>query len=408
MKMFKRRNFFYFFLYITLLIGFFYNENSSGGSFYDFKIISKVIISFSLNLRETLDNFYNFSISHFPYYYIFLSFLYKNFGSFYLVKLSILHLSLLLPIMFYKLISIRFNQKDPYLIYIPGILFLSIYFRSSAIWALNDNLALTFFCLAIFFYYKAIDTKEPKKILLFSSLNLITLVLASYTRQYYAIFWIFFIYKFFILFNYRIILSYLFISVILSLPAINGTFMDDNLTYSFNFFTNNFFNNLILVPSIFVIYLVPIYLNKKNIKEIFYFYKKNLIFLFSNLILSIFLLYFFNYSQGPGGGIIFKIFYYENFVFLFYLAILITFLIIFHFLFSNFKVNILIFLLIIMMFPMDNVFQKYLDPLSIILIFGLFKSQILNNFIVNLKDNIKYSYLYFSLIYFGSLCYYYL
>ena len=164
--------------------------------------------------------------------------------------------------------------------------------------------------------------------------------------------------------------------------------------------------NFFYKNKIFLLYFF--YLNKKNIKEIFYFYKKNLIFLFSNLILSIFLLYFFNYPQGPGGGIIFKIFYYENFPFLFYLAILITFLIIFHFLFSNFKVNILIFLLIIMMFPLGAVFQKYLDPLSIILIFGLFKSQILNNFIVNLKDNIKYSYLYFSLIYFGSLCYYYL
>ena len=60
------------------------------------------------------------------------------------------------------------------------------------------------------------------------------------------------------------------------------------------------------------------------------------------------------------------------------------------------------------MFPFSYIFQKYLDPLSLILIFSLFKSEILDDFIFSLKDNIKYLYLYFSFLYFSSLCYYYL
>ena len=59
------------------------------------------------------------------------------------------------------------------------------------------------------------------------------------------------------------------------------------------------------------------------------------------------------------------------------------------------------------MFPFSYIFQKYLDPLSLILIFSLFKSEMLDNFILGLKSNIKYFYLYFSFLYFGSLYYYY-
>lgn len=407
MKISRKILFFYIFLYITLLIGFFCNENSSGGAIHDFEFISKVIISFSQNYEETFNNFNKFNISHFPYYYISLSFFYSLFESLALLKFSILHLSLLLPFFFYKIISIKFEDQSSYLIYIPGVLFLSVYFRSNAIWVLNDNLALIFFCLSIFFYYKAINENKQKNILFYSLLNLISLVFAAYTRQYYAVFWLFFIYNFFIRFGQKTTITYIIISSILSIPALNAIFNTTNLNYSLTFYSDNLFNNMILVPSIFFIYLIPIYFDKHNIKKIFYFYKKNFQYLFLNLFLVLFFMNFFDYLQGPGGGIIFKIFYHEDFIFLFYFFILITFLFTFHFLSSNFKENILIYILIIMMFQLNYIFQKYLDPLSIILIFSLFKSDAVNNFIINLKYNIRYLYLYFLLIYSGSFSYYY-
>lgn len=405
----KNRIFFYLFFYITLLVGFINNENSSGGAIYDFEIISKVIISFSINLRETFGDYAKFSISHFPYYYIFLSFVYKIFDNLFITKFVVLHLSLFLPIIFYKIISLKFNDTNEYLIYIPGIIFLSAYFRSAAIWALNDNIALIFFCLSIFFYYKAQNEnkKHNNKILLFSFLNLISLVLAAYTRQYYAIFWIFFIYRFYILFGSRVSLLYGFISIFLSLPAVNGMFNSSNLNYSQSFYSKNLFNNTILIPSIFFVYLLPIYFNKINIKKLFFFYKNNFTFLLFNLFIVIFLIYFFDYKGAIGGGIIFKIFYYEKFPYLFYLIVYGCFLIIFHFLESNLKDNLFIFLLLITMVQLNLIYQKYLDPLSIILIFTLFKSDILDNFISNLRDNIKYFYMYFLILYLGSLYYYF-
>ena len=180
------------------------------------------------------------------------------------------------------------------------------------------------------------------------------------------------------------------------------------MSTSLLFYSKNFFNNMILVPSIFFIYLIPFYLNKKNLKNIFIFYKKNLLLLLINLLLTLFCLYFFDYPVEVGGGIIYKIFYNNNLSFIFYLAIFISYLFISHFLNSNIKENIFILILIIVMIQLNYIFQKYLDPLSLILIFGLFKSEIVNNFINNLRKNIKYLYLYFSFMYLGSLFYYYL
>ncbi len=414
MKETKKSYIFYLFLYFTLLIGFKFNENSSGGAIHDFQIISQAIISFSLDLKFTYNNYHYYFISHFPYYYILLSFIYKIFEDLTFVKLFVLHLSLLLPFVFYKVLSIRFDKNNLYLVYIPGILFLSTYFRSNAIWALNDNLALTFLCSAIFFYHKAQKAREQKDILLFCLLNIISIVLAAYTRQYYAVLWLFFVYKFFILFGTRVIVQYLFISLVLSLPALYQMFNINSFTghttmsTSLLFYSKNLFNNMILIPSIFFIYLLPFYCNKKNLKNIFIFYKKNLLILLKILILVLLFIYFFDYPVEVGGGVIFKIFHSVNFPFLFYLAVLISYLFIFHFLRSEIKENILILFLVIMMIQLNYIFQKYLDPLSLILIFGLFKSEIMNNFINNLKENIKYLYLYFSFMYLGSFFYYYL
>ena len=142
--------FFYLLLYLTLLVGFFFQENSTGGAEFDFRIISKAIISFSNDLEYTLENYHLFEISHFPFYYIFLSFFYNDYLNFFLIKIIILHLSLFLPFIFYKLLSFNFQNK--YLIYIPGILFLSPSYRTSAVWGLNDNIALIFFSLSISFF----------------------------------------------------------------------------------------------------------------------------------------------------------------------------------------------------------------------------------------------------------------
>ena len=122
------------------------------------------------------------------------------------------------------------------------------------------------------------------------------------------------------------------------------------------------------------------------------------------------LFFFFDYASNKGqsgGGLIYKIFYIENYTFVFFGILLIACLMISHFSILNYKNNILIKLLILIMVPINSIFQKYLDPLSFILIFSLFDNSVLKNFVNTLKKNINYFYLYFFIIYVGSIWYYY-
>ena len=79
-------------------------------------------------------------------------------------------------------------------------------------------------------------------------------------------------------------------------------------------------------------YLKPVYFVKKNIEEIFIFFDNSP-------------------NKGyVGGGLIYKIFYVENYRFAFFGILLIACLMIFDFSILNYKNNILITLLILIMF----------------------------------------------------------
>ena len=57
---------------------------------------------------------------------------------------------------------------------------------------------------------------------------------------------------------------------------------------------------------------------------------------------------------------------------------------------------------------MGYVFQKYLDPSSLIIIFSLLESRFLKEYLKNLSYNLKYLYGYFFILYSGSLIQYYI
>ena len=67
-------NFFTFFLYLTLILGFIFNENLNFGSYYDWINVYKLPINdFSLNFKETLLSYDQYGQRHSPIYLIFLS-----------------------------------------------------------------------------------------------------------------------------------------------------------------------------------------------------------------------------------------------------------------------------------------------------------------------------------------------
>ena len=403
----------YIFFYVSLIVGFFLNENTSGGAIYDFNINIKAIESFSIDLIETYKSYDSFSISHFPYYYIFLSVLLNISGSVTFIKLAILHLSLYLPFIFYQILKFRFPTNRNYLIFIPGLLFLSPYFRSTAIWALNDNIALIFFSLSILYFLKALYSKKEKKRFKYVIFNLIFIVFATYIRQYYAVFGLYFFFNFLLNFSLRIISLYIFFGLILISPILYQI-LNPNLSYALNFLSQNLINNFILLLTIFIIYLIPFYLDPKNIKKFFLFYKKNIFLCLIIFLITLLLIYFFDYhstyvdEKKIGGGIFYKILFKKHIYYLFYTVVFISILLITHFSYKNFKHNIPIIIFFFLMFPVGYVFQKYLDPLSLIIIFGLLKSDILKEYQENIKFRIKNLYIYFLIIYLGSILNYYI
>ena len=71
-----------------------------------------------------------------------------------------------------KIIKFRYDYKNIYLIYLPGIIFLSPSYRSSSIWGLNDNIALIFFSLSVLFYLKFTEEKLRKKKIIYIFTNI--------------------------------------------------------------------------------------------------------------------------------------------------------------------------------------------------------------------------------------------
>ena len=129
-------------------------------------------------------------------------------------------------------------------------------------------------------------------------------------------------------------------------------------------------------------------------------------------IISIFSFYFFDYGRfhehtlNYGGGYIYKVLSILKMKYLFFPASYFSLLFIFHFTYLNYKNNFLIILLLIFMIPLPVLYQKYFDHLAIILILSLFENNLIKNFLINLKVNIKFLYLYFTSIYLGAVLYY--
>ena len=90
-------------LYFSLLISFYFGENSTGGAIGDYNGHNNLGIEFSRNFLQTLLNYNTqdiFQTRHSPIFIIFLGLLENVFLSDTLKRLFVLHIFLLLPFLF--------------------------------------------------------------------------------------------------------------------------------------------------------------------------------------------------------------------------------------------------------------------------------------------------------------------
>ena len=400
---FNKEIVFFLILYLSLLVSFIFGENSTGGAILDYLNQKKISINFALDFKKTLINYDQFSTRHSPILIIILSYFEKIGFSDFAIRLIHLHICLLFPLIFYKCLDIKFKNSDKKIfLFLTSIIFLSPTFRSLSIWPDSRMLGITVFALSVYFYLRFLD--EKKFIYIIS--NIFTCAASAYLSPNFSVFSIFFFFVFINIIGFKLnkIIPIIFLNIILSFPAIYYIFILDvnflnksaaiGIGEDQNIIFVNLFNNILITFSIIFFYLLPFLLLKIIKIKNFTNYSNILISLLITIICSINFDYNFNYS---GGGIFFKLSYFffkSNY--LFYFISFISILIVLPLLFQN-KINLPIFILILLNNPQYTIYHKYFDPFFLIAFFMIFKFELdINKIKINKK---------FTIIFFYFLCF---
>ena len=385
----------YLLCFFSLTISLIIEENSSGGSKLDSEITRQFVDSFSINFSYGIEYFVNSGQVQSPIFYIVLAYFEKILGKFFL-KYFYLLISALVPIVFYTSLKKKFKNIDKnYLFLISLIIFLSPFFRSSAVWMTTDNLAILFYILSISKYLSLKKSNSSKNIIL----CLIYLSLAVYIRQYYIIFFLFFFIKFRNILSLKKLFIFLLFEILIFLPLIwyYYYFLEINfsglntLESATSPFKLNYFKNLLIFLSLYFFYTIPLYTN------IFLEIKKNIInyFFFILVLFLIFLSIYFTSNlifDEFGGGFFVKASRILNRKELFFIASFVGALLLCKNMNTN---NIIVYICLILAFPTAIIYQKYYDPLLILTIFTITEKDKISELIQMVKINLKFLYLYF-------------
>jgi len=410
MTLSNNKKYTYLFFLLTLLVSFYYGENSSGCSRF-YAIIGKMFISFfSDNYMNGVRFFINTGHDHFPFFYILISW-FEKFMSPLLIGLLYVIVSSTIPLIFYNILKKKFTYSDKNILYLLSlILFFSPYIRSSAVWLTTDNLGIIFFGLAISKYLSF--EKKNHNYFKYSLQCFLFLILASYIRQYYAIFFIIFFCLMMKKLKFNQLITIIIFNTLISLPALIylyfyllKNFFNTDSSYITDYLKPNIIFNILVFLSMCFFYFLPFLINTLNKNKIIALIdnkKKNIFF----LVLSfIFLLLFYDLPiVNLGGGIFYKIskfFYVQTFYLFSFMGGLLLFVIIN----VNIK-NLSIYLLIIFCYPVIFIYQKYYDPLIYFLFFSLIDADFINENLLKDKFNIKFIYSYLIVFLLATNIYY--
>jgi hypothetical protein len=367
---------FVFILYISLLIGFFFNENSTGGAYLDYLNQKKISQDFAENFYKTFFSFDKYPTRHSPVLIIFLSFLEKNNFNDTFIRLLNLHICLLLPILFWLVLKEKFKKINSYkLLLVVGLIFLSPVFRSLSVWPDSRIYGLIIFLVSIYYFLKFEDDKKISNAIKCT----FWCAISAYFSPNFALFAFFYFFRFFKHFSFKkeiFILTIL--NITLSFPAFIYIFLLENIFFfksaipggNENFKTVlNLSNKILIISSIIFFYLIPFLITqtlKINIKKL------NVI--ITSLIIIFICLNYFNYKvEYTGGGFFYNL---SNTLFgnnlLFYLSCLISLIYLLNIFFSNTD-NFIIFIILIFSNPQLTIYHKYYDPLIFILLLTFFK-----------------------------------
>ena len=367
---------------ISLFIGFILNEDlSTGGSSWDFNLTWPVI--------ENYANFNFFGSAeftrHVPLHYIFLSFIYNLTNDQYLVRIFYLFFSLLLPTFLYlNLIKIYNYNKLGIFLFSFSLLFLPL-FRATAIWPNAHLTAVIFFVISNFFFLKSINKQSSY----FHYLNLFFLALATYSMQTYVLLFAYYLINYFYSEKISNFIKLFLFCCLLGLPGLYFIGLNERIAHIT--IAPNLFNNITTNFSIIFLYFIFLIFNKQNVlliaNKLINIKKLDFFFL---ILISIFIVYNLDQSilsgKQRGGGFFYKVshFFFKNniiFIISFFFGLLVSYLLVK----ENHKILYVIILMNLLALNF-HIYQKYFEPLFLIMIMILFKSSLVKNILLNIKN----------------------
>ena len=374
-------------LYLTVLLGIYFNEDNLGGAAYDSIYHFKIVQKFNENFFYTFSNFGKTELElgtrNSPVFWAFMS-LFSKFISFDSIRILNSLIILATAIMFHKCLILKFkNFNHLSLIILASMIFLSPSLRSLAIWPYSLSWGLFFFILSIYYYLKFQNNFDLKS----SLLILINVIFAAYIYPSFSVFYIFYFIKIINKTKNTVLaIKILILSFILSLPCViyllstdflkifeGAQGVDMSVTQSLNIS-----NKILIIGTMILYFLMPII----NLKEIFLKIKDiNRIHLLLVFIFCLTNIYFFNFPHSTwGGGFFHKA---SNIIFgnnyLFFVFSIVSILIIYSIIKKDFN-NYLLLIILILFNPQLTIYVKYFDPLIFILFLTLFDFDLKKHF----------------------------
>ncbi len=399
-----------FLILISFLFGFMYGEDTLGGGWHDYIYHKKYFLKFYENFYGTFNNWgmdlINENVRNSPIFYMMYSLFLKIGLEVELIKYVNLGIIIPLVIFFYKCIDMKYQSIDKTIkVYLTSILFLSPTIRTLLIWPYPFIWGLTFFIISVYFYLKFERNNNDLNKFKYSICNITFLALAAYFTPNFAVFSLYFFYKFYLEYkNSKKILGLFILNIFLALPALaflisRDFYLFNSMVMGVDIFTRfNIANKIIIIISFIFLFFLPLIPKFSELKKHF----TNL----SNSYLNIFLIsvfimlniYFFNFIDNVGGGLFYHLsnIYFNNSLLLYFVFFVSVF-----FFYAiglyNFN-NILIFITLIIYNMQFSIYYKYFDPLLVFVILFLFKFKQKN--FINLKI-VSDRYVFFYVIFLG-------
>mgnify|MGYP006135874779 FL=1 len=376
----------------SLFIGFALNEDlSTGGAELDFNVTWPLIINYS-NF-----NFVTDVTTHMPLHYVILSFINAIFNNQQIVRLIYLLFSFLLPVFLYLNLKKIYPQNKILLILFSSAFLFIPFFRAAVIWPNAHITAAIFFLIGNYYYLKA----KRKDAFIYKLINLLFLSLSIYCIQTYLILFIYYLYNYFFSEKIYNFIRLLIFSVLLSIPGFFFIIINPRTANIGNFITKDILYTISSNFSLIFFFLLFLLINKKNMEiitsKIKFLNKIEVITILFLIFLSFYNQELFTSDSGlRGGGFFFKLSYLvfnNNLIFItsFLLGLITSYLLIKH------EKRIFYILLIINLMSINFiVYQKYFEPLFLIIISILYKNFLMTNILSNFKN----VFIFYSLVFF--------